>query len=236
MRVDNLRLRLALSFTLVGFVGCDKETKRTGPESAPQASGRAARVWKFDDLPAGRAPIGWRIMATHPSTKKELAVWQVMADPAAPSRPNVLTITKTENEGGTFNLAVVEGTAYKDVDLSVKLRANTGKEDQGGGLVWRLRDENNYYICRLNPLENNFRVYKVVDGKRTQFESTDSDARAGAWHTLRATMTGDKIVCYLDGQQRLQATDDTLKEPGMIGLWSKADAASSFDELTVSGE
>src|SRR5262249_10493733 len=118
-------------------------------------------------------------------------------------------------------------------DLSVKMRANTGKEDQGGGLIWRVKDENNYYICRNNPLESNFRVYKVVNGKRTQFDSADVKTEAGQWHTMRAVMGGDRIACYLDGKKLLEAKDDTFKDAGMIGFWTKADAASSFDDLAV---
>ncbi len=114
-----------------------------------------------------------------------------------------------------------------------KIKANSGKEDQGGGLIWRCKDENNYYVCRINPLEGNFRVYKVVDGKRKQLESVTLDAASGKWYQVRAVMVADKIECYVDGKKHLAATDDTFPQAGMIGLWTKADASSSFDNLAV---
>ena len=176
-------------------------------------------------------PAGWKAGYTDPAEGK--AVWAVSEDPTAPSPPYVLSLTKTESAARIFNLAIAEKPAFKDVDLSVKIKANSGKEDQGGGLVWRYKDENNYYICRVNPLENNYRVYKVVEGKRTQLQSADANTETGKWHTLRAVMTGNQITCYVDGKKVLEATDDTFKDAGRVGLWTKADAASSFDNLVV---
>jgi hypothetical protein len=140
---------------------------------------------------------------------------------------------QAKNDDATFNVALVQGTSYKDLDLSVKLKAVAGETDRGGGLVWRAKDSKNYYIARYNPLEDNYRVYKVEGGKRTMFkgEKVPGDEK---WHTLRVTMAGPKITCYLDGKQYLEAEDATFPGAGMIGLWSKADAQSYFDELTVS--
>ena len=113
------------------------------------------------------------------------------------------------------------------------MRAVAGEVDRGGGLIWRARDAKNYYIARYNPLEDNFRVYKVQDGKRTQFQSAKVPGDE-AWHTLRVTMAGPRITCRLDGKTLLEVEDATLPDAGMIGLWSKADAQSYFDDLTVS--
>ncbi len=202
--------------------GC---TAPTGPhQPTPLAT------WNFDQDAAGKAPAGWVAQETHPGPK--LGVWKITADPAAPGKPNVLTLT-TEEPKATFNLLLAEQTAYKDLDLRVRVRGNSGKEDQGGGLVWRCRDENNYYICRINPLEPNYRVYKVVDGRRQQLQSTKVEPKTGQWYEVRATMVGDQITCYLDGQKCLEVRDDTFKDAGMIGLWTKADASSSFDDLFV---
>jgi hypothetical protein len=117
--------------------------------------------------------------------------------------------------------------------LTVQVKAVKGEEDQGGGPIWRCRDENNYYICRFNPLEGNYRVYKVVEGRRKQLDSVRIETQADRWYTVRVTMTGDRITCFLDGKKLLEAQDDTLTEPGMVGLWTKADAVASFDGLTV---
>jgi hypothetical protein len=193
-----------------------------------------ATTFKFDRDAAGKLPEGWKIAATHPG--KAMATWAVAADPEAPSGPNVLRIMAIPDEPSEFNLCYHEKLTLADVDLTVKLRANTGKEDQGGGLIWRVKDADNYYICRFNPLEDNFRVYKVVGGKRTQLDGVSSKgAGPGAtrWYTVRAVMVGDRITCWLDGKELLHAEDGTFKDAGHIGLWSKADAASSFDDLVV---
>ncbi len=187
--------------------------------------------WNFDKESAGQMPAGWKAGYTNPDKGK--AVWAVSEDPTAPSPPYVFSLTKSESAGSVFNLAIAEKASFKDVDLTVKIKANSGKEDQGGGLVWRYKDENNYYICRVNPLESNFRVYKVVEGKRTQLQSADVKAETGKWLTVRAVMAGQHITCYLDGQKQLEATDDTFKDAGKVGLWTKADAASSFDNIVV---
>ena len=136
-----------------------------------------------------------------------------------------------------FNLCVAEDTRYKDVDITVAFKPLAGKADQGGGLVWRYRDANNYYIARMNPLEDNYRVYKVVAGKRLQLGTKEGlkvpTGPAGEWHTLRVKMEGDHIECYLDGQKQLDAKDPTFPDAGKVGLWSKADAQSYFDDLTL---
>jgi iron(III) transport system substrate-binding protein len=190
-----------------------------------------AANWNFDDATAGQAPKDWSIRQTKPTTA--LATWKVVADPAAPSMPNVLALTETSNFDGTFNLAVADKTAFKDLDLTVKVKAVSGKEDQGGGPIWRCKDENNYYICRFNPLESNFRVYYVKDGVRKQLESAKIETEAGRWYTIRVTMTGPHIACHLDGKKLLEADDSTFPDAGMVGLWTKADAVTSFDDLTV---
>jgi hypothetical protein len=112
------------------------------------------------------------------------------------------------------------------------MKALAGEDDQGGGLVWRAKDGANYYIARFNPLEDNYRVYKVVDGARKQLGSADFKAAPG-WHTLRVVMSADHIVCYLDGEKRLDVTDSTFKEAGKVGLWTKSDAQTHFDDLTT---
>src|SRR6185312_9085510 len=119
----------------------------------------------------------------------------------------------------------------KDVDLSVRLKAVAGETDQGGGLVWRAKDAQNYYLARYNPLEDNYRLYKVIDGKRTMFLNADIKHSAG-WHDLRVTMNGKRIECYYDGKKYLEYEDESLPEAGRIGLWTKADAQSQFDDLT----
>ena len=187
----------------------------------PPAGKEAERqVWDFEHAAAGKIAPGFKAAAGE---------WTVVAD----GKNHVLAQT-AKSDDSTFNIALIEGTNYSDIDLSVRLKAVGGKVDQGGGVVWRAKDARNYYLCRFNPLESNFRVYKVVDGKRTQFESANvpGDSR---WHTLRITMQGSRIKCYLDDKPHLETDDATLREAGKIGLWSKADAQTYFDDLIAVG-
>ncbi len=186
--------------------------------------------WNFDKDAVGKAPAGWKIVFPAPAEGK--SAWSVAADPTAPSAPNVFSLTSpTTDDDKVFNLVLAEKSSMKDFELKVKLKANGGKADQGGGLVWRAKDEKNYYICRINPLEGNIRLYTVVDGKRTQLQSADVNTEAGKWYTLRVLMTNNQISCQLDGKTLIQATDKTFAEAGMVGLWTKADAATSFDDV-----
>jgi hypothetical protein len=121
------------------------------------------------------------------------------------------------------------------VDLSVQMKAVAGRSDQGGGLIWRAKDAKNYYVARYNPLEDNFRVYKVVNGSRSEFQSATIKHSAG-WHTLRVTMAGDHIECYYDGKKYLDVKDSTFADAGRIGLWTKADAQTHFDDLMANGK
>lgn len=182
------------------------------------------RVWTFDGDKPGELAKGFT---------NDVGQWQVVADDTAPSKPHAFAqLAKSEKQ--VYNLALITDTSYKNLDLAVKLRAVAGEVDQGGGVVWRAKDAKNYYICRYNPLEENFRVYKVEDGKRKELGSANVPPTPG-WHTLRVVMTGDKIECYLDGKKDLEATDATFPGPGRIGLWTKADAQTHFDDLTVVG-
>ncbi|MDQ3776657.1 MAG: hypothetical protein M3461_21035 [Pseudomonadota bacterium] len=119
----------------------------------------------FDEVAQGQLPAGWTIDATNPGGG--LAEWSVVTDPNATSKPNVLTVkTVHDTSGMVFNLCWTRDIAFEDGEIEVKVRANTGKEDQSGGLIWRARDVNNYYVARYNPLENNFRLYYVKGGAR----------------------------------------------------------------------
>jgi hypothetical protein len=183
------------------------------------AADAARKTWDFETDEPGKIATGF---------SNEVGQWEVAKD-----ADNHVLYQKAKNDDATFNVALVQGTSFKDIDLSVKLRAVAGEIDRGGGLVWRARDSKNYYIARYNPLEDNFRVYKVQDGKRTMFKG-DKVPGDDKWHTLRVTMAGPKITCFFDGKQYLEAEDATFPGAGMIGLWSKADAQSYFDELTAS--
>jgi hypothetical protein len=187
------------------------------PATEPGESQGAVRSWGFDEgAPVFSAAVGQ---------------WSVAADPEAPSPPRILAQEAT-SDAAVYNLALLQGTSFGDLELGVKLKAIAGEIDQGGGLVWRARDARNYYVARWNPLEGNFRVYKVVEGVRTQLGTAEVPAEAG-WRALRVRMRGDDIECELDGRTWLHARDATFREPGAVGLWTKADARTRFDDLVA---
>jgi hypothetical protein len=137
------------------------------------------------------------------------------------------------NEGDYFNMLIRDKPAYRDFKLTVRIKTVAGEEDQGGGLVWRYIDNNNYYIARCNPLENNFRFYRVVNGNRKQLKSIDCVMRTGVWFTMSVEMKGNNISCSLNSIKMIETTDDIFISPGNIGLWTKADAISYFDDFEV---
>lgn len=204
-----------------------------GTFSSLEAASTQEYKQTFDDVTVGSLPSGWKIEATHPGGK--LAEWKVTADENAKNKSDVLTITKiNDTSSDVFNLCWIKEVVFQDGVIEVNIRANKGTEDQGGGVIWRAKDANNYYVARYNPLESNFRIYFVHNGDRKTLVSAQGiDIKAGEWFRLKVILQGDKIEGYLDGKKYLEATDNTFTEPGGVGLWSKADAASSFDDLSV---
>ncbi len=182
------------------------------------------KTWDFDKATVGQLPPGWSSAQTGEGPG---SMWQIVDD----GGKKVLAQTSSEGPDHSFNLCVVDDSSYRDLELSVAVKAFSGKNDRGGGVVWRYRDHDNYYIARWNPLEDNFRVYKVVGGKRMQLDTADVKLPTDRWHTLKITQAGDSIHCYLDGKQYLEAKDQTFPSAGRIGLWSKSDAVSHFDHF-----
>jgi len=205
-----------------------KEEKKEEVEEKEELEEEEVRIWNFDSDPVGKLPDGWLNRFTG---RGKLGRWEVIKDPTAPSGRHVLAQLSKENYGYHFNLAVIEGTDYKDLRLTVRFKAVEGQEDRGGGVVWRYQDENNYYICRANPLESNFRVYKVVKGRRRQLHSANVRIPSGKWHSLTIEMKGSRIRCFYNGKKYLEVVDDTFQQSGKIGLWTKADAVTYFDDL-----
>jgi hypothetical protein len=179
----------------------------------------------------GKLPAGWNV--AHTGTG-EGSVWKVVADDTAPSKSGYVLAQTAESPSKFFNLCVADKPSVRDIALCVGFKAVKGKEDQGGGLVWRYQDADNYYIARMNPLEDNFRVYKVIAGKRIQLGTKEGlKVPAGEWHTLSIKQVGDKIECSLDGTKYLEAIDTAITAAGKVGLWTKADAQTHFDGLRV---
>lgn len=187
------------------------------------ATARVERTFDFTRDPVDKSPAGWKVVTGQ---------WTIVSDASAPSQPHAFA-QQAKSDGATFNLVVAEQPLVKHVAIVVRVKSVAGADDQGGGPVWRYGDPGNYYVCRVNPLESNFRVYKVVNGKRQQLQSAEVKSKSGQWHTLKVTMSVDRIRCWLDGKLLLNVKDHTFMEAGRVGLWTKADAETHFDDLHV---
>jgi hypothetical protein len=183
-------------------------------------------IVNFENETIGISPTGFSKSAT--GVSKEMK-WTVVNE----TQNNVVS-QQAINEGSCYNILVLDNAMYVDFIASVRIKAVSGNEDQGGGLVWRYIDNNNYYIARYNPLENNLRFYRVVNGSRKQLLSVDSNIKQGEWFTMSIEMNGNKITCALNGVKLIETTDDTFKSAGQIGFWTKADAVTYFDDLKIS--
>jgi hypothetical protein len=185
----------------------------------------------FEGAADGALPTGWRAAETAGSGRP--GSWRVEETRGAPSGKHVLRLVESKNIGETFNLVMSEAVFPVDLDLAVKIHADAGEEDRGGGLLWRATDANNYYLVRWNPLEENLRAYKVVGGNRSMFQSVDVKADAAQWHAIGIHTKVKTFEVSFDGKTLITCEDGTFARPGRVGVWTKADAASSFDDLEV---
>jgi len=132
-------------------------------------------------------------------------------------------------------VAVLEDKKFSDADISVRFRPVSGREDASGGIIFRAKDGQNYLLVRANALENNFRLYTIVNGKRSTIASARvTEPKLGVWHTIRVVAAGPKIQAYLNGAMLLEHQDKTFSD-GWVGLWTKADSVTEFSDLEVTG-
>jgi hypothetical protein len=197
---------------------------------APQQTSGKQLAYNFDSDTPGQLPAKFHSAKTGGGTQEK---WVVTTDPTAPSKPNVVAQTSTDQTDYRFPLLISDEGSFQDLELSVKFKAVSGGIDRAGGLVFRFKDPNNYYIVRANALENNYRLYHVLNGRRSQFAGANFKVSSGEWHELRVEAVGNKITCYYDGNKKIEASDETFKDAGKIGLWTKADSVTSFDDLIV---
>jgi len=219
---------------LPALLGCSlcacswEDQPAEAPPPAPKALPEGVLLQlDLEGTAVGDPPVGWTVAET--SSTSTPATWSVRE---APGGGRALHVATT-NSGRTYNLLLAEPDYPADLELSVRVRADTGEEDQGGGLIWRAQGADDYYIARWNPLESNLRVYKVEGGVRSLFQNAETPASAEHWHTLGVTMVSDRITVTLDGEPLLDTTDSTFSAGGRVGLWTKADAATWFDDLVV---
>jgi hypothetical protein len=183
-----------------------------------------AQTINFDDATPGKAPSGW----TATKTGKGEARWTIEKDDTAPSQPNVL---KQSGEA-TYPVCLKNDTSVRDGFVEVKFKSISGKEDQAGGVVWRVKDADNYYVARANALEDNVTIYHTVNGKRTEKKRTEMKVASREWHTLRVDFSGNHFTVTFDGKKAIEWDDQTFTESGMVGVWTKADSVTLFDDFT----
>jgi hypothetical protein len=199
------------------------------PSTAPATTG-PARTLSFDTDKVDAAPSGFTFGRTGQGAQGK---WIVKTEAGAPSGGNVVAQIDGDDTDYRFPVAIANEPVLADLRLSVKCKQIAGKVDQGCGLIFRASDPDNYYVTRANALEDNVRLYHVVRGTRRQFAGWDGKVKSGTWHDLRVDAKGNHFEVYFDGQKVIDATDDTFKNAGKIGLWTKADSIIYFDDLTV---
>ena len=178
----------------------------------------------FDDFKTGEPSPGW----TATKTGTGQAKWTIERDDSAPSKPNVLK----QSGQATYPICIKDDTNLKDGFVEVKFKPISGKEDQAGGLIWRAKDSNNYYIARANALENNVTIYHTVQGRRTEKKRTNTKVATSQWHTLRVDFQNNHFTVTFDGKKAIEWDDDTFKDAGKVGVWTKADSVTLFDDFT----
>ncbi len=184
----------------------------------------AAETIDFDKEEVGKPPTGW----TATQTGSGQAKWAVVQDDSAPSKPNVLK----QSGQATYPVCLKDDTNLTDGFVEVKFKPVSGKEDQAGGVVWRAKDANNYYIARANALEDNVTIYHTINGRRTEKKRTPMKVATNHWHTLHVDFQGHHFVVTFNGQKALEWDDETFKDAGKVGVWTKADSVTLFDDFS----
>ncbi len=225
---------LLLGCNMAKTNGINSNNEKGGSSKSAVATMQTDTTFVFSNCKADKIPVGWSQYFTGKGEKTE---WKIVDD----NGNKVLAQLSKNNPNYHFNVIVFNDFEAKNVELTVKLKGVSGKMDRGGGFVWRFIDADNYYVVRANPLEDNVVLYKVVNGKRTDLPligkgktyGIDVEPLGNGWNTLKLTVLDNLFTVYLNNKQLFQVKDDTFKKTGKIGLWTKADAVSYFDDLQV---
>jgi hypothetical protein len=178
-----------------------------------------ASEWTFDTDPVGQPPPGTDVFSGN---------WVVQAEADAPTWPNVLCQRAT----AAFPALCLSDKIYTDVDARAHFKSVSGLEDQAAGIIFRVQDKDNYYIFRANALENNVMFFRYAGGRRSILKRGAAPVASGQWHVIRVETAGSRFRGYLNDRLVLETTDDTY-QAGMVGLWTKADSVTCFDNARV---
>lgn len=192
--------------------------------AALAASTALADTIRFDQETGGGLPSGWVAGVTGPGEPQ----WSIHADASAPSGPYVLI----QSGSGYFPWCVKQGVSIADGFVEVKFKPIAGNEDQAGGVVWRWKDGDNYYVARANALEDNVALYYTANGTRHTLKSVRVPVSSNAWHSLRVEYSGNRISVAFDGRTYIELQDSHLSAAGAVGVWTKADSVTAFDDFS----
>ena len=182
-----------------------------------------AETTSFDADIVGQAPASWACGATGRGSPR----WTVEADPDAPGKGKVLRQSGT----AAFPWCVKSAVTMSDGWVEVKFKPLAGRDDQAGGVVWRWKDGDNYYVARANALENNVSLYYTERGTRKTLKYVDAPVAPGQWHTLRVDFASTRISVTLDGKRAIDFDDSHIAGSGAIGVWTKADSVTLFNDF-----
>jgi hypothetical protein len=207
------------------------DDSRTSASNSATVLGQESRTMRFGKADLGKLPAAWQADKAGTGTG---SVWKVVADDTAPSGAGYVLAQTAASPKDFIALCIAKDTHYENVGISVRFKAVRGTNNLGGGVVWRYQDHDNYYLARMNLREDNFRVYKVVSGRRIELGTTDDlTLSTEEWHTLEIEMRGEHVECYLNGKKYLEVQDSTFKQAGKVGLWTKGSSQPHFDELQI---
>lgn len=182
-----------------------------------------AETVNFDSYGPGALPTLWACGVTGSGTSR----WTVEADAVGPSKPNILK----QSGVGDYPWCALKAASMSDGYVEVKFKALSGRSDQAGGVMWRWKDGNNYYIARANALENNVSLYYTTNGRRNTIKYVDAPVAKNTWHTLRVDFTGTSIKVSLNGKTYIDVQDKRITGAGAVGMWTKADSVTAFDDF-----
>ncbi len=202
----------------------------SGPVRPQAASDTPSQLWTFDTDTPGTLPGDFVVGTLYDG--RPAGEWKVLQASHAPSPPHVLGQLMGKGAEHAYKVVLIKGSTSSDLDLEVSLLPVDGKADRGGGLIWRAVDDRNYYLTRANPLEQNIRIYRVVKGVRHMLQNFDHIIDVRNWHTLHVIMKGCRVQVLFDEKQVFELCDETFKE-GLVGLWTKSDAVTYFDNLRL---
>ncbi len=217
-----------ISVATIAIATCLLSSSAYGTEST--------REFSFDTDPAGKVPEGFSEALTAGGGPVK---WRVVEAQDAPSGKQVVAQLSEDRTDVRYPLLMLDDFSAKDVDVSVRFKPVSGKVDQAAGIVWRLKDKDNYFIVRANALENNLVAYKTVGGKRTSIGIKGDSKSYGVktevlsdhWNTFRVRMVGGTAEVFLNDKKVLEVENDAFTEAGKVGLWTKADSVTYFDDL-----